>query len=92
MRDRSVTFERYGMEGSKQMAEDRERGAARSPEEQAPAATQQGQSPFLRQMRRVERQGVPEPGAVNPGPPPKPVRSGTFRADQTPNAEQGEEQ
>ena len=57
-----------------------------------PRGERQGKSPFLRQMSEVERQGVPEPGVVNPGPPPKPVRSGDFRADQAPNAEQGEEQ
>ena len=91
MRDRSVTFERYGMEGSKQMAEDRERGAARSAEEQAPASMPPGESPFLRHMKQVERQGVPEPGAVNPVPPPEPVRSGDFHTNHLPRGGQEEE-
>ena len=64
-----------------------QREAASNP----PAGEQQGKGPFLRQMSEVERQGVPEPGATNPGPPPKPVRSGDFRVGHTPTADPREE-
>ncbi len=56
-----------------------------------PPSEQQGQSPFLQKIREVQRQGVPEPGAVEPGPLPKPVRSGDFHVDHVPPAEQREE-
>lgn len=72
-----------------------DRDEARNQEQQTPANPrpdeQQGTGPFLRQMKQVERQGVPEPGAINPGPPPEPVRSGDFHADRVPQAGQEEE-
>lgn len=78
------------------MDEDRERSQTRPQEQQEPEnpkpAEQQGKGPFLRQMRQVERQGVPEAGAIDPGPPPKPVRSGDFHAGPAAPQEQGEEQ
>lgn len=82
------------------MADDQNQRAADGQEEQAPVPApasappgqQHGQSPFLHKIRQVERQGVPEEGAVNPGPPPRPVRSGEFHAGPIPQERQGEEQ
>lgn len=83
------------------MADDRERNASHSLDEhertnaQPGAGQGQGQSgnPFLREIRQLERQGVPEEGAVKPGPPPRPVRSGNFHAGSVPpKPGQGEEQ
>lgn len=77
---------------------DKDQREATEQDDKAPAKPQvseqqkQGQSPFLRQMREVERQGVPEPGAVSPGPPPEPVRSGDFSAAPVRESEQGQGQ
>ncbi len=68
-----------------------DRQGERAPEENPGPVEQQDQHPFLRQMRQVLRQGVPEPGAVNPGPAPRPVRSGDFHAGPVSSNEKGEE-
>lgn len=90
-----LTCRESNLEGSKLMADDRDQHdphATRDQEEQAPASAQPGQSsPFLHEIRQIERQGVPESGAVNPGSPPRPVRSGDFHAGPLPPEGQGEE-
>ena len=77
------------------MTDDRSRSAARGQDDQARAARlpgeRTGQHPFLQKIRQVERQGVPEEGVVNPGPPPRPVRSGEFHAGPNLAESQGEE-
>ncbi|HEX6798331.1 MAG TPA: hypothetical protein VF116_11535 [Ktedonobacterales bacterium] len=79
------------------MANDRGQKAERGQQEQAleqadaRPGERAGQNPFLRKMRQVERQGVPEEGAVNPGPPPRPVRSGEFHTGPIPPEGHGEE-
>ncbi|HKS69953.1 MAG TPA: hypothetical protein VJQ45_06015 [Ktedonobacterales bacterium] len=82
------------------MADDRNHSTARGEDEQGQTSArpgeQQGQgqgqsNPFLRKIQQVERQGVPEEGAVNPGPPPGPVRSGEFHIGPIAPESQGKE-
>ena len=83
------------MEQDRDQVRDSDRREAGEQDErrQANARTgeQQGQHPFLKKISEVQRQGVPEPGAVNPGPPPKPVRSGSFHVGPVPPDERREE-
>lgn len=90
------------LEGSTLMEENQDHGTERvprntrstQPDEQQTEqqGEQQGTEPFLRRMRQVERQGVPEEGAVKPGPPPRPVRSGEFNAEHAVSSEEEQEQ
>lgn len=65
-------------------------GAQQDEQQEGEQKDQSGR--FLRRIQQVERQGVPEPGVVSPGPPFKAVRAGGFHAGPIPQEQQGEEQ